>query len=879
MALSIDPADRQTALGDLVEEFDARVRANGVKNARRWYRRQVRRSLIVNIRGRLDRRVAPRVSPHRKRGHPMRTWWQDVRYSYRSLRHSPFVTAVALGSLVVGLALSVTVFSLYDAVALRPLAVARPNDLVVLLENRGAEINRGFSYLDLTEFQSATRLVSHVSAFSQLRVAMGQTSGSEVIAGEVVSANYFEALGVRMEFGRGLTDADERASAPVVVLADKLWRHAFPSASRLDGQTVTLNRKVFTVIGVLAPPFAGLDPAREAQFWTLLKEQRDLAGSNENLLAPTAGNWLRVFGRVRPGTNSALAAADFSRVEATLDRTPNRPQLRTLTVVAGGRGDSSLSGTLTAPLELLLGVSGLLLLIACANVAGLLMARADDRSPEMAIRTALGATRGRLLRLIALDAALIGGVAVAISLGVSRGLSTQALPMLSSTGAPPAVDVSVDWRITAFAAGIGLIAVVVSIAPAALRLVRSGPASSSLETARTVSPSRRRARFRQALVVAQFAMSFAVLVVAGLLGRTLMNLRAISTGFDIDRIALVSVDLTQASYDQPRARQYFEAAVRQIVALPGVQTVGVGRVLPLAGGGSRTGIAIPGYTPRPGESLETNYNSVSSTYFAAMGITLVAGRVFDDATDVPAGRRVALVNQAMARRFWGGERAVGRTFSLGDRSEVTIVGIVADVKYRGLREELPASFYLSTGQIAPLAATFHVRTAKAPSALLDELHRAIAAVDPEVPITRQRTLRQQADLGLADERVSTVIGVTTGGAATLLAAVGLFAMLSYAVGRRTRELGVRIALGASSRRVGRMLVRQAAGVVMIGSLAGTGLGALLGRLVQARLYGVTPFDLPSVAAAAVLLGAVSVLASWWPARRATRIDPVIALRG
>jgi predicted permease len=427
-----------------------------------------------------------------------------------------------------------------------------------------------------------------------------------------------------------------------------------------------------------------------------------------------------------------------------------------------------------------------------------------------------------------------------------------------------------------FVAAAGLGATVVAGLAPMLSAFRTSPAGSLGEAGRSVSAGPAGQRIRRGLIVAQFALSLALVVAAALLARTVQNLRAIPTGFDMDHVALFGVDPEAAALDAPRTRAYLDAAIERATRVPGVRAAGFGRVIPLGFGGSRTTIGIPAYRPAPGEDMEINFNIVSPSYFEAMGIALVDGRAFD-ARDVEGRQPVAVVNQAMAARYWSNRRAIGQRIRLGDAA-VEVVGVARDVKYRVMREAAGPSFYLPLGQERPTAGIIHVRTEEDPREVLETVRRSLAELDASVPITTVRTLRDQATLNLNDERMAMTIGVILGGAALLLAAVGLYGSMSYAVGQRTRELGVRMALGATARDIRRLVLSQGVGLSVAGTLLGTALAVWLARSLESRLFGVRPADVPTLIISAALLAAVAVFASWVPARRAARVDPVNALK-
>jgi putative ABC transport system permease protein len=847
--------DRLDVLGDLAEEFDGRAREFGLHVARRWYWRQTARAIAGLC---------------RRRGTNMRDPLQDVTFAFRSLKRQPAITVGALASLVLGAGLCLFVFGLYDAVALKPLPVEHAGNVVAFVEQRGADSNRGFSYLDYTGFRAGAGAFKDIVAFSPIRATMTGPDGAALLAGELVSASYFEGLGVPMRSGRGLTGADHDAGAPVIVISESLLRTRFSGGPA--PAALTINNHVLTVVGVARAPFAGLDNGRETEFWTPLAEYRRLGVSSEDLLSPAGPNWLRFFGVLATGVSTEQAARDLNAVESRLARTANRPGTRDLRLKPAAHGDSIALSALISPLQLLLGGSVLVLMVALGNVAGLMVARSQDRTAELSIRLSLGASRYQLLRLMSFEAVILVVGALAASLPIALSLGRAALPLLSSSGAALPLTVTINSRILWLGLGLGALAVLTILGPGVARLLTFRRVAAGSQRAVVAS----RGRLRQVIVATQFAISFGLLVVAVLLTRSLINLRSMPAGIDIDRVALVSVDLSQTGLSQSRLREYYDSALQRLSLQPGVRAAGIASVLPLAGTGLRTGVFVQGYQPKAGESMEVNYNSASASYFAAMGIALLRGRLFDraDRTASP----VALVNEAMADRYWGLDRAVGQHFRVGDGTDVTVLGVVRDAKYRNLREERGPSFYLSTDQVAPVRATLHVSVEGDPIDLMETLRQVIARESPGLLVTRLRTLRQQADLSLTDERVATTVGTVTGGASVLLASIGLFATFAYGVIRRRRELGLRLALGASPASVRFMILREAIVLISISSPVGAGLGLVLGRYLQTRLYGVETFDPVNLLLPSVILTVAAIAASWLPAHRASIIDPALTLR-
>jgi predicted permease len=881
---SLAADERDAVLGDLAEEHAEIAETAGAPAARAWYWHQALVSIPPNLHRRATR---PRGVPvdtdpidagGRRRGTLMDSVILDIRYAWRMVRRRPIVTSVALASLIIGIALPAVVFCLLDSVLLRPLAIEAPDRLGVLLEVREDGINHNFSYPDFAEYRAAQRTLIDMAAYSRADITLQRPGGSQIVASELVSGSYFQTLGVAIRFGRGLTDADDRAdAAPVAVVSDSLWRELTSEGdATFTARSVTLNARDFAIVGVARSPFRGMEVGRDARIWAPLHAQPVLDPSGgQNFLPRRSTSWLTVVGRLRPDATRERAAADLNAVEATLAPAAGRSPSRRLTLVPGRQGDSSLPEMTGAPLTLLLGAAILVLLVACANVANLLLARATERSREIAVRVALGAGRARVARLVLIETVMLGFVGSLAALVVARWIAELAVPFISRYGAPVTLDLTLDWRVAGFVAAAGVGATVMAALAPVLGAVRT---ASFGEGGRTVSPGPASTHARRGLIIVQFALSLALVVAASLLAQTVYNLRTITTGFDMDHVALVAVDPEAAQLDAGRTRAYLNAAIERLARVPGVKAAGFGRVIPLGFGGSRTTIVVPGYQPAKDEDMEINFNVVSPSYFEAMGMSLVGGRAFDD-RDVAGRPAVAIVNQTMAARYWPRGTAVGQHIRFGrNEPPIEIVGVAHDVKYRTLREESAPSFYLPLGQERARAGVLHVRTEGDPRVLLDTLRKSVLDVDAAVPITAVRTLRDQVRLNLNDERLAMMIGLTLGAAAMLLAAVGLYGSMSYAVGQRMRELGVRMALGATARDIRRLVLGQGLVLSFAGTVLGAGLAVVLARSLENRLFGVRAADLPTLIASACVLIVVAIVATWLPARRAARVDPVEALR-
>ena len=870
--------ERDAVLGDLHEEYLEVLNRHGRIAARRWYWRQTATSVLPNLRRRGQRPATANVCANS--GGAMDSLLCDTRYAARMLRRRPLVAGVALASLIVGISLSTVVFSLLNAVLLRPLPVADPDRLAVLLEVRPDGINHNFSYPDFTDYRAAQRTLHDLAAYSRSDVTIRTAEGSEVVAAELVSGAYFQVLGAPVRFGRPLVDADDRIEAPpAVVVSESLWRKVIGDDAGFSPRTVMVNARPFSIVGVVAAPFRGMEVGRDVSIWAPLQQQPALAPSDgPSYLTRRTMSWLTVIGRLRPSVAMERAAADLSAVERDVARSAGRRQPLALTFTSGRQGDSMLPQTMASPLMLLLAAAMLVLLVACANIANLMLSRSTERTREMAVRAAIGAGTARLVRLVLVETLLLGLLGGGAALLAARWLAALAVPFMTSYGEPVTLDVGLDWRILLFVTALALGATLAASLAPALAVRRTSPSAALGDGGRAASAGPRTVRSRRALVVVQFALSLALVVVAVLLARTVYNLRTMSTGLDLDHVALIAVDPEAVQYDAPRIRRYFADAIDRLSRLPGVRAVGFGRVPPLGFGGSRTTVIVPGYASGPNEDMEINFNRVSPGYFEAMGISLVNGRVFDT-HDVEGRPLVLVVNQTMASRYWPNAPAVGQRVRFGRTApDIEVVGVVHDVKYRMLREESGPSFYLPQAQEPASAGVIHVRTHGDPRGTLDTMRRSLTDVDPGVPIVTVRTLRDQANLNLNDERLAMLIGVTLGTAALLLAAIGLYGSMAYAVAQRQREIGVRIALGATPANIRRLVVGQGLALSLAGTLLGLGVAIAFARALKNRLFGVSAVDVPTLIAAASLLSGVAVLATLLPAWRASRIDPVRTLR-
>jgi predicted permease len=635
-----------------------------------------------------------------------------------------------------------------------------------------------------------------------------------------------------------------------------------------------LNAQPFTVVGVADADFAGMQIGRRAQFWIPIAHTKLLNG--EDFLERPQVSWLNLMGRLRAdvGVEAARAELDAILLRA---RQAARTQMEPVVLLPGARGDSMLSESLASPMLLLAMAGAFVLIVACFNAANLQLARTDGRRFELAVRAALGARRARLVRLVLIDGLMMASIAGAVGIWLALVAKDRAVSLIAFYGQPVALAVPFDRR--AFAGALALSAAAAAFIGllSAWQVLRPAQ-TSTLTDGRAVSAIRRGPQ--RALVVLQIALSMGLITGAALLVRTLDRLRHTDLGFDPRGVAVVQVSPEMGRLSRNQATAYFERATARAAALPGVAAAAVAHVMPLDFGGSRMTVGISGYTPAANEEMELNFVRVTPTYFRTLGLTLLQGRLFDDRDRDGQPTRI-VVNETMARRYWPDGRAAGGFVRFDSHApyDVEVIGVVRDAHYRMVREDPRPSFYVPIAQVPASSGVVHVRYASGDaSAGLDELRRAIAAVDAAVPVTRVHTLVDQIERNIADERMAMAVGFTLAMVALILATAGLYATMAFVVGRRTREIGVRMALGARAADVRVLVVREALTLAVVGVVLGLAVSAWVGYALRNQLYGIGAMDSVSLIAAGTILASAAVLASWLPARRAARVDPVVALR-
>jgi putative ABC transport system permease protein len=868
---SLDVGDREAVLGDVLEEFQA-LSAVDRREARRWIWRQTRRSIWPNLVRRTRTRRVP-AEPAAGGARAMDGFVTDLRFALRQMRRQPLTAVVGLLSLVAGLGLNLLLFTIANGILFRPLPLHQPNQLALLLLQRESGVNHNFSYPAYAGLRDATQSLDSLVAYSQAEASAASAAGSEPVNGEVVSGNFFSALGVPMRAGRGLTPDDDRPAAmPAAVISERMWRDRF-GAAPLSGQTITLSGDAYTIVGITADEFRGMQLGRSAAFWVPLSKSATIVGGD--FIARPTVSWLTLIGRVRAGQRTEAARGELDAIVKGILRAQGRAS-ESMILAPGLRGDSALAEQLGSPLLLLMTAGALVLIVSCINVANLQLVRIESRRLELAVRAALGARRTQLWRLLILDGGLLAIGATAAALALAAIAKEQAVSLIALYGQPVTLATPIDLRVGLFAGLLALASIAVITTLSSWQALRRQP-SLGLGDGRTMTTSRR--ALHRGLVVVQFAVSMALVTGALLLVRTLDRLRGSDLGFETGRVALVEVSPEMGRLSSDRSLAYFDEAIRKTASVPGVESVAVGHVMPFDFGGSRTSIDVARYRPGADEDMELNFLRVTSAYFDTLRIPLRQGRFFDDRDRGGQPLRI-IVNDTMARRYWSGKSPIGQFVRFDNRQpfNIEVVGVVPDVHYRMVREEPQPSFYIPLAQMPAASGVLHVRFGSDPSGRLEELRRVIALIDPAVPVMRIGTLANQIERNISEERMAGVIGVTLASVALVLATAGLYATMAFVVGRRTREIGVRVALGARGADVRRLVLGEGLALVAGGVLAGLAFAIWIGHALRNQLYGVSATDLVSLGGAAAVLAVAAVIAGWLPARRAAAVDPVVALR-
>ena len=807
---------------------------------------------------------------------------QDIRYGLRMIVKAPAFTALAMLALALGVCANTTIFSFVNGLLLRPLTgVKDPERLVaVYTSDYSSGLYSSSSYPDYVDFRSQADVFESLAAYTGTVLnATGETE-AERLRGVIVTGNYFELLGVKAQLGRTLQVSDEQPSnEQLIVISEGLWQRRFSASPSVIGQTLRLNGKPYTIVGVTDPGFRGLRLGLPPEFWLPMTTASDDATSGRG------DRGLELVGRLKPGVTPQQAQTQLTTIAARLAQAypetnlgtlarPNEP--RPVTVLREARVTPDAQIAIWRVSWLLFAVVGLVLLIACANVANLLLARASVRRREIAVRLAVGASRGRLIRQLLTESlllALFGGV---LGLLLTQW-TARMLPGFFPPTAADGLDLSLDWRVLVFSLGITVLtAIMFGLAPA-LQSTRLSLVPSLKDEAGPHGQRLRRIGLRDALVVSQVALSLVLLIGAALFVRSLRNAISFDPGFAAQNLLIASMQTRGANLNKQQGQAFYQQTVERVGSLPGVQSVTLTAIAPLGGGGQRRGVQFEGYQPQQNEDTETNTNVIGLNYFSTMRIPLVAGRDFNT-QDREGSPSVVIVNEEVARRYYGGN-AIGKRLKLGSDSPFSeIVGVARNAKYRNLREQTLPFIYIPLGQEYQSGMTLMVSAAGDPAALVASVRNEMRALNKDIPVFSVQTMEERIGGQLAADRMIAVLLSIFGGGALLLAAIGIYGVMGYAVARRTREIGIRVALGAERRDILRLILGQGLLLIAIGAGVGLVLALAATRVLQSLLFGVSATDPVTFAFVLFVLVSVALLACYLPARRATKVDPLVALR-
>jgi predicted permease len=813
--------------------------------------------------------------------------WRDLRYSLRSLRNNPGFTSAAVLSLALGIGANTAIFSLLNAVLLRPLPVADPQQLVQLTntlpmwDTGSNNANNLFAYPQLEHLQANSKTMSGIFGGTGMgRIIVGFHGTSGLAQGDAYTGNFFSTLGIVPQHGRFFFSGEDRANATTAVMSDRYWRTRFGADRSIVGGAVTINQIPFTVIGITPPDFMGISVGNTPDIWVPLHALDRLKPDNKRW-TDSFSIWISIGGRLRPGISRRQATAELDAIhrrflaeQLELSELRNLENMRrfvrddhlTLQPAATGMS-SSLRDRYTFPLELLLCVAGIVLLIACANIANLLLARASYRRREIGISLALGASRGRLIRQLLTESIVLAFIGGAVAVPLAWWGSRVLVSIISTGDSSVPLAIDPDWRVFTFTAAVSLLTGILFGFVPALRTTRIDPRPSSSTTIGRV------------LVIAQVALSVVLIAGAGLFARTLQKLWDVNTGYDRENVLMFSVDAKLAGYSSDRAGTVYREILRRSEALPDVQSASASVVRPVDDQFNLIDRVdqVDGRTLSGRGAIRVAWNATSPGYFSTVSTPVILGRDFNpqDNETAPA---VVIVNESLARSAFPNQNPIGHRLGAA-----TVVGLVKDSLYRGIRDQpSPVLYYplFQHGRDSEFRwgyVSFELRHGSR-SGLVDEIRREVASVDPNLTIFRTRTLLAQTEQSLLRERLLATLSSFFGILALLLACVGLYGLMAYTVARRTREIGIRLALGAGRDHIMWLVLRETFSLALVGIVTGIPLALWMARYAKSVLFGISTADPWTIAVTIATLIGVAALAGYIPARRAMKVNPMAAVR-
>lgn len=819
----------------------------------------------------------------------------DLRFALRMLRKKPGFTIVAVLTLALGIGANAALFSLTDAVLLQTLPVKDPGQLTTISSydpTSGPDVNTSFSYPMYQDLRDKNDVFSGVLARSGAQMNISYEGRNDRVRGELVSGNYFDVLGVRPWAGRLFTQDDDRTPGahPVAVLSYGFWERRFGKDFGVVGKTILVNETPLTVIGVSPPGFYGVDLSNNADVRVPLMMTPVFNPVPKGRLQTRNWQWLTLMARRKDGMTPAQAEASLAvlyqqvrageaqQLPADASATERQRFLATkIQLRDGSQGFQHLQREMKMPLLLLFGGTCVVLLILCANLANLMLARDAARDQEIAVRLALGAGRLRLLRQWLTEAILLSVLGAIAGVLVASWVKTALVAFM-----PPDyrmnLDLPLGWRFIGFTLLVSfVVGVVLGLAPA-LHAARGRSALALRGESRTFVSGGGLFSLRSGLILTQVALSLPLLIVSALFLNSLQKLRGVDTGFAKNNVLIASINPTLNGYSQEKTQSFYRDLLLDLRTLPGVQSASLSSDSPISGGWDELGLVVEGYQPQEGERVNAQSSIISPDYFRSLGIALVAGRDFND-QDTTGAPKVTIINEKMAQRFFGSANPIGRKIGTEDKPDTVIVGVVKDVQYLSLREPALNHFFEPIAQQPRLLdLTMHIKTAGEPTALVDLVRAQVQRLDPHLPLYGVKTLAAQIDESITQERLVTWLCTAFGLLATLLTALGLYGVLAFSVAQRTKEIGIRVALGAQARDVMKLIIGQGMLLVIAGVVLGLGASFAITRLIASLLFGVTPTNAITFIAASVGLALLALFACYIPARRATKVDPLVALR-
>jgi predicted permease len=818
-----------------------------------------------------------------QRGLPMiETVMQDFRFGFRMLRRSPGFSLLAILCLALGIGANAAVFSWIEGILFRPYpAVAHQEQLFAVTGTAIGEPGPdGISWPDLLDLQRSCTLIDSFIVTKIMGTTLSIGDRAEVTTGSIVSANYFDAIGVHPMLGRGFEPGEDtgRNSHPVTVISYQLWKGRFKGDPQIIGKTQRLNNVVHTIVGVAPEGFYGTFVGWAMQFWVPASMEETFESGGYKL-EDRGARWIESYVRLKPGVTQAQAQQEISAVAKRLETDyPATNRGRGIKLWPLWQTPFNNANTLLPTLEIMLIVVVFVLLIACANVGNLLLVRSFARRHELTVRLAIGAGRGRLVQQLFTEGLLLAAFGAAGGLLLAHWCR-HALVLLfpARGGVSMHLPGEIDWRVMAISAGVCLVATLLLGLVPAFQTGQLDVAGALKSDAVGVVGGGRKAWLRSGLVVVQVSLSFVLLVGAGLLLQSLQKIRNTSPGFSTRGVLDTAVNLTSAGYDAPRAQSFQDELLDRVKALPGVESAVFARMTPLSYGSySSSPIAVDGYQPPPEEQPIVQYNEVGPDYFTTMGIPLVTGREFTRADDEKAAL-VAVVNETMAAHYWRGKNPIGERVQVKGRW-MQVVGVAKDSKYQSVREVPKPFFYVPLRQNFARGAGLYIRTPLSPETMATALAREVHALDGNLALFEVITLQEQLDRSTSPQKVAVTLVGVLGGLALLLAAIGLYGVMSYAVSQSTRELGLRMALGAEPSNLLRLVLSRGLTLTTVGLALGLAVALGLTRLLGSLLYKVGPRDPLAFGSAFLVMMIAALAASLLPAWRATRTDPARALR-